>query len=278
VVATPMLVKKFPLPLRRFIGDPSNSRLQEAHSEIVRVARATPLGELAASIAHEINQPLGAIVNNGNACLRLLRTKSWSEVREAIAAIVEDANRASGIIARTRAMFNRSAPAKMQLQLQDVVTDALRLAQGDLAENRIIVLTHLGNDLPSVSGDRIQFQEVLLNLMRNAIEAMSQVPDERRVLRLGCQESELNGKPAVLLTVQDRGGGFSPEEAGRVFDAFYTTKPTGMGMGLRSCLSIAEAHGGRLTASLNSDGPGATFRFLLPAVGQHRKRSNHEPN
>jgi C4-dicarboxylate-specific signal transduction histidine kinase len=244
----------------------AKEKLRKAQAELAHVARITTLGELAASIAHEVNQPLGAIVNNANVCLRLLRKKAWSQLREALEDMLKDANRASAIIARTRAMANRSAPEKAPLQLQDVVADVLALAQSELAERRIVARAELAEGLPAVLGDRIQLQQALLNLIMNASEAMSDVPENRRVLTIHCRPSELKGKPAVRLTIQDWGCGFSKADAGRLFDAFYTTKPRGMGMGLRICLSIAEAHGGTLTANLNSDAPGATFSLLLPAL------------
>ncbi|HZR17401.1 MAG TPA: PAS domain S-box protein [Verrucomicrobiae bacterium] len=251
----------------------AEAKLQKAQAELSHAARMTTLGELTASLAHEINQPLGAIVNNGNACLRLLKKEAWRGLREALADMLKDANRASSIIARIRAIINRSAPELVPLQLQNVVADVLALAQRELAERRIMVRAELDPRLPAVSGDRVQLQQALLNLIKNASDAMSDVPIERRVLSIGCQQSELDGKPAILITVADRGCGFSQQEAEHIFDAFYTTKAQGMGMGLRICLSIAEVHGGKLTASLNSDCPGATFFLLLPAVGSRENRS-----
>ncbi len=170
----------------------------------------------------------------------------------------------SAIVARIRALAKKSIPEKTSLQLGDVVADVLMLAQGKLAERRIEVRTELDDDLPQVSGDRVQLQQMLLNLVMNGVEAMSGVQDERRILTIGVQRDELAGRPAIRITVRDLGCGFRPEDSERLFEAFYTTKSHGMGMGLRISLSIVEAHGGRLWATLNV-GPGATFSCVLPA-------------
>jgi PAS domain S-box-containing protein len=239
--------------------------LQRAHAELAHATRVTTMGELAASIAHEINQPLGAIVNNGNVAIRIATAENAShdKLAEVLSDIVADANHASAIIARIRAVMRKSAPEKTSLHLKDVVGAVLALVQRELAARRIKVRTELPEDLPSVSGDRIQLQQVLLNLVMNGIEAMSEVDDARRVLTIGGRRDDLAGQPAVLIAVQDFGSGFSREDYERFFDAFYTTKPTGMGMGLRISRSIVEAHGGRLWATSNA-GRGATFYCALP--------------
>ena len=223
------------------------------------------MGELAASIAHEMNQPLGAIVNNGNVCLRLAAASGdRDDMREALSDIVNDANRASTIIARIRAMTTRTLPGKTSLQLRDVIGDVLALARRELAERRIEVRTELPEDLPRVSGDRVQLQQVLLNLVMNGIEAMRGVEDERRILTIAGQRDESAGQPSVRISVQDLGSGIEAENMEHLFEAFYSTKPHGMGMGLRISRSIVEAHGGRLWAAPNA-GPGAAFFFALPA-------------
>jgi len=224
------------------------------------------MGELAASIAHEMNQPLGAIVNNGNVCLRLLSQASSrnDEALEALSDIVNDANRASAIIGRIRAMTQRTLPEETSLQLRDVIADVLALAHRELAEHRIEVRTGLPEDLPRVSGDRVQLQQVLLNLVMNGIEAMSGVAGERRLLTIGGQRDGLDGRPSVRISVQDLGSGIEAENMEHLFEAFYSTKPQGMGMGLRISRSIVEAHGGRLWAAPNA-GLGAAFFFALPA-------------
>ena len=239
--------------------------LHKSQAELAHVSRMTMMGELAASIAHEINQPLGAIVNNSNACLGLFnRSAPQREVREALSDIVSDANRASAIIARIRALYKRTPPEKTSLTIEHVIADVLTLAHVPLVERHIKVRTELADDLPRVLGDRVQLQQVLLILVVNGVEAMLAVADERRVLTIGGRREELDGRPGVLITVQDFGGGFKPEDSERLFDAFYTSKPDGLGMGLRISRSIVEAHGGRLWATSN-DGQGATFHFALPA-------------
>jgi PAS domain S-box-containing protein len=241
--------------------------LQKLQTELAHVTRVTMMGELAASIAHEINQPLGAIVNNSNVGLRLVNgTRELpKELREILSDIVHDANRTSDIVARIRALAKKSIPEKTSLQLGDVVADVLMLTQGKLAERRIEVRTELDDDLPQVSGDRVQLQQMLLNLVMNAVEAMSGVQEERRILTIGVQRDELAGRPAIRITVRDLGCGFRPEDSARLFESFYTTKSHGLGLGLWISRSIVEAHGGRLWATLN-DGPGATFSCALPSL------------
>ena len=243
----------------------AEERLQNAQADLAHVTRLTTMVELAASIAHEINQPLGAVVNNSNVALRLAKeaNESRGELMNVLSDIVNDANRASAIIARIRAVMRKSAPERTPLQLKDVVTDVLALAQHKFTEHRIEVRTVLPEDLPSVSGDRVQLQQVLLNLVMNGIDAMSDMDEARRILTIGGQRNDLAGQPSVLIAVRDFGNGFSAEDNERLFDAFYTTKPEGMGMGLRISRSIVEAHGGRLWAQVNED-IGATFLFALP--------------
>jgi PAS domain S-box-containing protein len=241
--------------------------LHKSQAELVHVSRVSLIGEMAASIAHEINQPLGAIVNNSNVAIRIATAKNGSldKLVEVLADIVSDANRTSAIIARIRAVMRKTSPEKTSLQLKGVVADVLALVHSELAGRRIEVRTELPEDLPSVSGDRVQLQQVLLNLVMNGIEAMSAVEDERRILTIRGQRDELDGRRAVLIAVHDLGAGFEPEDSERLFDAFYTTKPDGLGMGLRISRSIVEAHSGRLWA-MSGAGPGATFYCVLPAA------------
>jgi PAS domain S-box-containing protein len=240
--------------------------LQEARAELAHVARVTALGELTASIAHEVNQPLGAIVNYGNAGLRLLKAGSanLTQIGTALSAIVADANRASAIIARIRALSKKSPPELTPLQIKDLVTDTQALVQHALTENRIAFKTTLAGDLSPVLGDRIQLQQVLLNLMVNSIEAMKKVPEGRRQLSIEAQSHVSEDKPFILIAVTDSGIGLKEEDLPRLFETFYTTKAEGMGMGLAISRSIVEAHGGRLWATRNTD-VGATFQFMLPA-------------
>jgi C4-dicarboxylate-specific signal transduction histidine kinase len=247
--------------------------LQKTQAELAHITRVTTMGELAASIAHEINQPLGAIVNNSNVCLQLVGTTGSEErKREALLDIVNDANRASAIIARIRALTKTSAPETTSLSLKDIVADVLHLAQRELIEHRISVKTKLAKDLPLISGDRVQLQQVLLNLVMNAIDAMSAVSGNQRFLTVRAEHVELEGEPVVLISVQDSGTGLRPEDIDRLFEPFYSTKPDGMGMGLRIARSIVEGYGGRLWAKREM-GPGATFCCALPTEKVSRGES-----
>ena len=237
--------------------------LQKAMSELAHMARVTTMGELAASIAHEINQPLAAIVNNANASSRLLASEppDLDEVRLAVADIAEAGTRAGEIISRVRTFLKKAVPAKTQVDINQVIREVLALAPGQLEKHNISVRTELLPGLAPVQGDRIQLQQVLLNLIMNGVEAMSSVSDRSRVLVLRSQPHESGG---VLVSVQDSGGGLDPKNIAHLFDAFFTTKPEGMGMGLPISRSIVETHGGRLWLIPN-DGQGVTFQFTLPA-------------
>jgi PAS domain S-box-containing protein len=243
----------------------AEEELRKAQTQLAHAMRVTMMGELAASIAHEINGPLGSIVNNGNACLRLIGAgaEAQDEAREALADIVADAERASAIIARIRALVQRSQTERIPLQLTDVLGEALALARRELIEQRIIVCNEMPEDMSKVWGDRVQLQEVFHNLIINAVDAMSAVEDDRRLLIMRGRPDTLENSPAVLISVEDRGAGFRPEDSERLFEAFFTTKRHGMGMGLRISRSIVEAHGGRLWAT-SDKGHGATFHCVLP--------------
>ena len=234
-----------------------------SRQELARVARDTTLGAMTASIAHEINQPLAAIATNGNAGVRWLTnpTPDLGEVRASLKRIVDDAHRASQIIASVRSMFRKDEGELAPLDISNLVREVLVLVQGELQSQRVLLETSLHEGLPLIYANRVQLQQVVLNLVINAIEAMSSVADRPRILLVKCETYETE---SVLLTVQDSGTGIEAKEGDRIFDAFFTTKPTGLGMGLAICRSIVEAHGGRLWASPGSP-HGAVFHLSLPA-------------
>ena len=242
--------------------------LRQAQADLAHVSRVTTMGELTASIAHEVNQPLTAVVNNANACLDLLPKGAphLEEVRDALTEIVDDADRASAVIARVRQLARKAPFERTHLNLRDVITDVCALARYESASRRVTIRTELKEELPLVSGDRVQLHQVLLNLVVNGMDAMNTVEESKRVLIICGRREIRDGAPEVWLSVQDSGTGFKPEEMDLLFEAFYSTKPQGMGMGLAISRSIIEAHGGRLWAEPNQ-GPGATFLFSLPDVG-----------
>lgn len=238
--------------------------LQEANAELAHMARVTTIGELTASIAHEINQPLSAIVNNANACRRILSSESpdLEEARECVADIAESGSRAGAVITRVRALVKRALPIRAQININDVIREVLALAGGEMEKYGIAARTELNADLPPVLGDRIQLQQVILNLIMNGAEAMTSIADRPRILRI---RSLMQESGTVSVSVQDSGAGLDPGSLAHVFDAFFTTKPTGMGMGLPISRSIVEAHGGRLWLTSDQN-QGATSQFTLPAA------------
>ena len=242
--------------------------LGKVRSELAHATRVTSLGALTASIAHEVNQPLTAVVNNANACLNLLPDSiaSLQEVRAALAEIIEDAERASAVVARIRQLVRKEPFAKALLNLRDIVTEVLGLAHFESAAQHIMIRTDLFEDAPPIMADRVQLQQVLLNLVVNAIDAMKTIEESERILTIRVKGQLRNGVPECLVCVQDAGIGFKSDETERLFEAFYTTKSHGMGMGLAVSRSIIEAHGGRLWAEPNQ-GVGATFLFSLPTAG-----------
>jgi PAS domain S-box-containing protein len=244
------------------------NELQLARTELARIARVTMLGELTASIAHEVNQPLGAIVANAGACARWLSAKppNVEEARPPLQAIAADARRASEVIGRIRALVKRQAAQKASLDLNVKITRVVALAEQELRRHHVAIETHLAERLPTVTGDSVQLQQVLLNLILNAIEAMSQVHDRPRQLTI---VSSRDGASTVVVEVRDCGSGFDPERAERLFEPFYTTKAEGIGIGLSISRSIVEAHGGRLWVTPNSP-HGAVFRFSLPVAEEAR--------
>jgi C4-dicarboxylate-specific signal transduction histidine kinase len=236
--------------------------LIRAQTEIARIARITTMGEFAASIAHELNQPLGSIVTSGDACLRWLAAKppDLDEARQAVAAIIRDGTRASRVLARIRELLSRGERQRERLDINDVIREVVALSEGELRRNEIALQTEMPADLPPVVVDRVLLQQVVLNLIINAVEALRVVSDRARVLRIRTQELASN---SIVVLVQDSGVGLNPKHSDRMFEAFYTTKPEGIGMGLTISRSIIEAHGGRLWALAN-DGPGCSLCFALP--------------
>jgi PAS domain S-box-containing protein len=243
--------------------------LRTREAELAHTTRIMTMGEITSSIAHEINQPLGAIVNYGNACLRLITTGSadLTDIAAALSEIVNDANRASSIIARIRALSKKDLPEMVVLEVADLIAEILPLVRYELNKRRIVLKTVLSDNLSPVVGDRIQLQQVLLNLVINGMDAMHQVPEDQRHLSIEAESHVSEEKSFVLITVTDSGIGLKAEDLPRLFETFYTTKAEGMGMGLAISRSIVEAHGGRLWAATNADF-GATFRFILPAQTQ----------
>jgi PAS domain S-box-containing protein len=239
----------------------SQAYLAEAQAELAEVTRVTALGELAASIAHEISQPVAAIVTNAAAGLRWLSGASpdLDEAREAIRRITRDGKRAGNVISQMRSLFKKTGAAKDRLDLNEVIEEVVILTESEARRNQVVWRNELAANLPPVLGHRAQLQQVLVNLILNAIEAMASVEDRERVLLVRTQPDEAS---QVRVTVQDSGIGFDPQNAERIFNAFHTTKAGGMGMGLSISRSIVESHGGQLWARLN-DGPGATFQFTI---------------
>ncbi|KRR23391.1 PAS domain-containing sensor histidine kinase [Bradyrhizobium retamae] len=236
--------------------------LHEAQATLAHVTRVTALGELAASIAHEVNQPLAAVVTNAAACRRWLDREppDLKEARGTVEAIIKDGNRAGEVIQRVRALVSKATDQKAALHINDVINEVISLVQHELLNHQVSLRLELSPDLPLVIADRVQLQQVILNLVINGIEAMQPVTDRPRELVIRTGQDE-DGQ--IMVTVKDCGVGLAAENAGRMFDAFFTTKSSGMGMGLSICRSIIGAHGGRLSASGNA-GPGATFQFTLP--------------
>ena len=244
----------------------SEEGLQRAHAELAHVTRVMTVGELTAAIAHEVTQPLAAIVTNGEASLRLLATDrpNLPETQQAVVSIIRDARRAAEVVAHVRGLLKKSGVDRTPLDVGQVIRDVLVLVQPEMSRHRITLRTSLGGGLPPVLGDRIQLQQVMLNLLTNAIEAMRDVTDRSRELTVGAQRDEVGVEVGVRVVVDDTGIGFEPAQVERLFQALYTTKPNGLGMGLSISQSIILSHGGRLWATPNASG-GATFQFVVPA-------------
>jgi signal transduction histidine kinase len=274
------------------VQDVTQRRLAEeardkVRSELAHVTRVMSLGELTASIAHEVNQPLAGIITNANTCLRMLGAEppNVEGARETARRTIRDGNRAADVIARLRALFGRTAAVSETVDLNEATRSVLALLFSDLLRNRVVLRVELDDEPLLVTGDRVQLQQVILNLVRNASDAMSAVNDRPRDLLVRADRED---EARARLNVKDTGVGFAPQDADRLFDAFYTTKSDGMGIGLSLSRSIIESHGGKLWAEPN-DGPGVTVALLIPrlagsatedrtggAVASSHDKSEHE--
>src|SRR5229473_3488222 len=243
-------------------ADHAEQALRQAQAELAHVTRVTTLGEMTASISHEVNQPLAAIVANAEACLRWLDrgTPDLDAARRSVEWIINDGVRASEVIRRVRALANKTDIEKVPLDINDVVKEATALVQREMDSHQVSLRLELTPAVPTILGDRVQLQQVIINLVMNGIEAMQSVTDRPRELVIRSGQDETH---RVLVTVTDTGVGISANNADRLFNAFFTTKPSGMGMGLSICRSIMEAHGGRISA-VNNVGTGSKFQFTLP--------------
>ena len=240
--------------------------LAKARADLTHVARVMALSAITASIAHEVNQPLTGIITNANAALRMLVKDSpdLDIVRNALQRTLRDGNRAAEVIQRLRAMFKRTPPALGPVDLNDAAREVLALSSTELRHRSVTPSAELADNLPLVTGDRVQLQQVILNLILNAADAMSGVADENaRRLKL---TTAIEGSKGVSLSIRDGGIGIEPDKLERLFDTFYTTKSDGMGVGLSISRSIIENHDGRLWATTNADGTGATFTFWVPSA------------
>jgi PAS domain S-box-containing protein len=240
----------------------SEEALAKARSELAKVARVTSLGVLTASIAHEVNQPLSGIITNASTCLRMLSADppNVEGARETARRTIRDGNRASDVITRLRTLYSKKDLSPESMDLNEATREVTSLSLSELQSKRVILRHELADDLPPVIGDRVQLQQVILNLLRNAADAMNGVEDRPRELLI---KTECDEGDRVRLSVKDAGVGFTPQAADKLFEAFFTTKSDGMGIGLSISRSIIEAHRGRLWATAN-DGPGATFAFSIP--------------
>ncbi len=247
----------------------AEAEAREMQMELAHANRMATMGQLTASIAHEINQPIGATLTNAQAALRWLRAEppDLAALGRALDRIVQDSNRAGSIVHRIRALIKKAPPRMEGLAINDAILEIIALTRSEIAKQGITLQTQLAEGLPDIQGDRVQLQQVVLNLIVNAIEAMSQTSEGARDLFIS---SAPDGADGVQVSVRDLGPGFAPSTLEHVFDPFYTTKSTGLGMGLSICRSIINAHGGRLWAEANEP-QGAIFWFTVPA------RNNAEP-
>ena len=244
----------------REISDQERSAAMQA--ELARASRLTTMGQMAASIAHEINQPLAGVVNNANAGLRWLNNSppNIDEVRAALRRIVNDGERGSGIIESIRAMLKKDDRKRVKLDLNELIREVMRLSKGQFQKHGVSIRSELADNLPTVSADRVQLQQVILNLLMNAAEATASNSNQERLV---CVRTEKHDSDWVRISVEDSGTGIKPEDEKRIFEAFFTTKTDGMGMGLSICRSIVQSHGGRITAA-RAMPRGSVFQVVLP--------------
>lgn len=244
--------------------------------ELAHANRVATLGQLTGSIAHEVSQPLAATVASAQAAMSWLEREppDLARARRSLARVVEDGERAGEVVHRTRALIKKAPPRQDRLEINAQVGEVIALTRGEARQNRVSIEAYLGEGLPYIRGDRVQLQQVMLNLVINAIEAMSATGDGKRDLVISTGTTDLGD---VLVTVRDSGPGLMPAEGNeRIFDAFYTTKETGLGMGLSICRSIIEAHGGRLWASRNEP-RGAALQFTLPPCEEGASAKSTDP-
>jgi C4-dicarboxylate-specific signal transduction histidine kinase len=235
----------------------------DAQNQLAHANRVTAMGQLAASIAHEVNQPIAATVTNAQAALRWLdrRPPDLEEVRQTLARIAKDGNRAAEVIDEIRALIKKAPPRRDCLEINGAIREVIGLTRGEAVKNGVSVHAELAEGLPIIQGDRVQLQQVILNLVINSVEVMSGVGEGARELLISTGKAEPD---SVLVAVRDSGPGLAPATLEHVFESFYTTKPGGLGLGLSICRSIIEAHGGRLWACANVP-RGAVFQFTMPA-------------
>jgi C4-dicarboxylate-specific signal transduction histidine kinase len=243
----------------------AEEQLHEVQAELAYVGRVTSLGALSASIAHEVSQPLAAIVARGAACLRWLNRGDLGEMTDAVKSIISDGHRAGEIVQRIRTLSRKAELIKTELNMNEVIEEVIPLVRLEITGHRANLRLDLASPLPPVLGDRVQLQQVIINLIMNGIQAMASIADRPRELVV---RSEWAKPDHVLVAIQDSGIGINSQDAEQLFHAFFTTKPQGMGMGLSICRSILEAHGGQVWAAANSSGPGAIVRFSMPSVRQ----------
>jgi C4-dicarboxylate-specific signal transduction histidine kinase len=240
----------------------AQAKLHKAQTELAHVTRVTTLGEMTASISHEVNQPLAAVVNAAGACLRWLdgSTPNLDEARRAAQWIIRDGNRAAEVIRRVRALAKNAEPQKEPLDINGIIDEVMGLVHRELATRQVSCRLELTPALPIVLADRVQLQQVIINLVMNGVEAMQSIVDRPHDLTIRSYQDQAR---RLVVDVMDSGAGITADNADKLFNAFFTTKSGGMGMGLSICRSIIEAHGGRLSAA-NNTGPGARFQFKLP--------------